>query len=416
MSVVHGFFDAVKATRKGVAKVSTIKSLLTQIGSTTSGNKDVLLKQFSRDLERKQMPHFPENATKSRGTRILSIDMGIKNLAYCVADVTSPSKSRMSKMNVVAWRRLDVEKEISQQAFGSAVRKQDVEGDIEPEVNDPYTPWMLANTAYTLLTNTLLAYNPDVILIERQRWRSAGGPSIQQWTVRVNTLEGMLWAILTALRAEAGTKDLTRDQEKAGRNYEVFGIDPKRVGNFWVGDEIRALVKQKVTSKAGPPGKVDSVATPRKRATQRLSRGKVEKKNKIDLVRTWLTADTPSTALQPSFTEGAQPDNHLHPQFSQATIHFTFKGEAKATRQAICAEIGQNGRRKATSLDTRKLDDVADCFLQASAFVAWEQNKKIIQDALTRVDAMTDEGDLVSGGQKDVSKEKKARKRRTTKE
>ena len=41
-------------------------------------------------------------------TRILSVDMGIRNLAYCVIDVAADRHVTNGKLQVQSWRRLDL--------------------------------------------------------------------------------------------------------------------------------------------------------------------------------------------------------------------------------------------------------------------------------------------------------------------
>jgi len=300
--------------------------------------------------------------------------MGIKNLAYCVADVevgnSTLQEEAGTNMNVLSWRRLDVVEEVSKSAM------KPIAGSDEG-VEDPYTPSSLSNTAYTLLVGSLLPYKPDVILIERQRWRSANGAAIQQWTVRVNTLEGMLWAILTALRAEAKVKDARTNNEPRQQHYDVFGIDPKRVSSFWIGEKLRTKASERGEqggedgSIAGPEGEVEEAVGKKRSNVKRLSRGKTEKNAKIQLLRLWLTSNIPSTS---AFSSGNMKDKLDN---ENPTINFTFHADAAATRNALRSTEPRRGGRmsRASTLDLKKLDDVTDCFLQATAWIVWEMNR-----------------------------------------
>jgi cruciform cutting endonuclease 1 len=375
------------ASKIPAVTIKSMQALLTQIGSATSGRKDNLISRLARDLK---VPRLPTCTGPGKSIRILSIDMGIKNLAFCIADVKAQTSTLETKgedkedagtkMNIVSWRRLDVVEEVSRSMI---TRKLEAESIVnEEEVEDPYTPSALSSTAYTLLTQTLLSYKPDIVLIERQRWRSSGGVAIQQWTVRVNTLEGMLWAILTALRAESKVTDaLSREQN---RDYDIFGVDPKRVGRFWIGENERreTLERAKLGVEdeliMGSEGEVEDIIARKDRPIpKKLSRGNAEKKAKIQLLRSWLTPKVPSTVAQSlkskDVLDGMSP-----------AINFTFSPEAEATRTALCSTKKVKGERKSARLDTvelKKLDDVTDCFLQAAAWVAWEVNrKKMVQD------------------------------------
>ncbi|ORY09394.1 mitochondrial resolvase Ydc2 [Clohesyomyces aquaticus] len=361
--------------------VGFLKSLLTQIGSATGGRKDVLLSRLAQDLNR---PRLTVEQGSNKTMRILSIDMGIKNLAFCIADVKChepvSKQDNGIEMSVAAWRRLDVAQEVSRLQTPPTRTASDAVEDEDSE--DPYTPAALSRTAFNLLQNTLLPYNPDLILIERQRWRSGGGSAVQQWTVRVNTLEGMLWAILTALRAEPIKSGKSTASRVANRHdYQIFGVDPKRVGNFWVGDEVKAKTPKRSTKLddellLGPDGELEEIVGGPTKAAKTLSRGQVEKKARIKLVRSWLDShESMSTA-----PTAQDPDDVL---LSKPLISFSFSEDADLTRQLLCATSYAKERKRSTAIGVsrlKKLDDFTDCFLQAVAWVAWEQNRRMIAE------------------------------------
>lgn len=134
-------------------------------------------------------------------------------------------------MDILAWRRLDLTEETwrhSSKDWSSLVEEDKSELDEGEEEKDVFSPKNLSATAFSLVRE-LLRHKPDVILIERQRWRSASSSAIQQWTVRVNSLEAMLWAMFTAFRGMS----LVKSSEGKGKmDFEVFSVDPKRVGNY----------------------------------------------------------------------------------------------------------------------------------------------------------------------------------------
>ncbi|KAF2467004.1 ribonuclease H-like protein [Lindgomyces ingoldianus] len=374
--------------KSATLNVKALQFLLTQIGSATTGRKDVLLSRLEQNLKSSRFP----SAFKAReSTRILSIDMGIKNLAFCVADVKAKipgSKAAEAQnvfgmdMSIIEWRRLDVAEEVARSQYRAVSETGAGFAGENVEAADPYTPAALSHTAYKLLKNTLLPYNPDLLLIERQRWRSGGGSAVQQWTVRVNTLEGMLWAILTALREETPSQSSkTKDGNTIRGEYGIFGVDPKRVGNFWVGKDVRSNIPEKSKETEhelllGPDGEVeDFLGDPKKAAkTPGLSRGKAEKKARIELVRSWLTSNTSM-----STTLGVQnPSASLE---CRPLISFSFSQDADLTRQLLCATSYAKERKKRSVDDvskSKKLDDITDCFLQAAAWVAWEENRIMI--------------------------------------
>src|ERR1700710_2773753 len=127
-----------------------LRLLAQKCGLQTSGTKPVLTQRIQDALA---------SAPKLRpNTRILSIDMGIRNLAYCTLDVpTGPrllhAPSRIQP-SLHAWQRL-------------SVSSAPMEGESES-----FSPATLSVLAYALLRHRLLQEKPSYILIERQRFRS----------------------------------------------------------------------------------------------------------------------------------------------------------------------------------------------------------------------------------------------------
>ncbi|KAF2648507.1 Ydc2-catalyt-domain-containing protein [Lophiostoma macrostomum CBS 122681] len=382
------------APKASAPTVSSVKKLLMRIGSATSGRKNVLLTRLSHDLGNHKMP-LSEEPSQSEKVRILSIDMGIKNLAFCIADVHANALSRITSgapipMKIEAWRRLDVVEEVTAASFQrseSNTKQKSEDAELEDdEAADPYTPSTLSRTAYQLIMQTFLPYKPDVVLIERQRWRSAGGPSIQQWTVRVNTLEGMLWALFTGFRERSNRtvpSGNSKNEVGNGKSYDIWGVDPKRVGNFWSSRTQSALEDE---IDFGPEGEVTEFLESSKTAVKTSRRGAVEKKAKIELLRSWLLHDSPATQ-NPVAKASTIDDEAMSP-----AIAFSFSKEAESTRKSLLTEKSRGGRAKGKSVgkELRKLDDVTDCLLQAAAWVAWEGNKLTISQQRQKEEEVAD--------------------------
>ncbi|KAI4950538.1 hypothetical protein J4E91_004421 [Alternaria rosae] len=356
------------APKPRAVTAKALQTLLVHIGAPSSGTKAVLQERFRRDIGishlSKNQPTWSKSGAANRKLRIMSIDMGIKNLAFCEAEVSYPSKDSLdAEMKVLRWEKINLT-----EAPGDGIQnekksprkvktaKQSTAG--ADEALDMYSADALSKTAYSLIKNTILAGSPEIILIEKQRWRSGGGSAVQQWTLRVNTLEGMLWAVLQTIyaqRLELGTSATT-----TAKLYEVFSADPKRVGQYWLTRAAGRLSE----------GDEDEAATPKKT----LNRSKAEKKVKISLLRSWLTATPASTA---SVTQDTVPG-----------ITFSFAPDAENTREALLSLSTSKRRKKARDESDdvlpavavagsalKKLDDVTDCFLQAAAWVSWESNR-----------------------------------------
>ncbi|KAH9881233.1 hypothetical protein J1614_001729 [Plenodomus biglobosus] len=402
--------------------VKALQSLLTRIGSTSSGTKPVLYSRFLRDLSvsRIRNSHSTSDVQQTgdwnRKLRIVSIDMGIKNLAFCEAEVSYPGcvKGEDAKeatqgwdavMEVIRWEKIDLvanARDLRGPApSGTSKGKASKKGIAIEEADedaDPYSLSVLSETAYRLIKSTILSAAPDVILIEKQRWRSGGGSAVQQWTVRVNTLEGMLWAVLATLKGETMhiPKGHGETHPHAMKAYEVFAVDPKRVGQYWLQQEAqvaavdesksvtRALKSKAKAQKAG--NEVETEDEANVEINKAPTRSKAEKKAKINMLRSWLSSNSTST----SDITGATT--------TTPTITFKLGPSTQRIRQALCSPTKTVRRRKKSEeegdtpapeavvpeKELRKLDDVTDCFLQAAAWVSWEANRRQLQDVRLR--------------------------------
>lgn len=153
----------VMAASLSTLKATQLQSLNRAMGLTFSGTKPILIDQL-RDLD------FRKSRT------LLSIDMGVRNLAYCV--VTPPkhfsSLPEGRTFRIDAWRHETLEV--------------------------PNGPTSFAVMARNTVTSLLQKYpGVDTILIERQRWRSGGGSAVQQHTIHCNIFESMLHACFLCL-------------------------------------------------------------------------------------------------------------------------------------------------------------------------------------------------------------------------
>ncbi|KAL5120535.1 hypothetical protein ACEQ8H_001553 [Pleosporales sp. CAS-2024a] len=360
-----------------------LQGLLTRIGSASSGTKDVLQERFRRDLRQPRLPALkPQGRARQelswgRKLRVFSIDMGIKNLAYCHVEIDYANGNPMNPtIDIISWDKLnlaDAPQDLRPPLQRPRIVEEDA-ADAEEEI-DPYSLNVLSQTAVSFVRKTVLQHTPDIILIERQRWRSAGGAAIQQWTVRVNTLEAMLWSALETMRVEHGNASSRfGDTQRQDRNYQVYGVDPKRVGQFWLGQHARAKSEEHEEAVlALAQDELQNEGT-KGASVKKVPRSKAEKSAKIALLRSWLTTEPASTA-------SSTPD-------STPVISFTIGAGATTARDALCLPANaRRSRKKAksgdeageaaagTTKDVKKLDDITDCCLQAAAWVAWEANR-----------------------------------------
>ncbi|EAT87724.2 hypothetical protein HBI56_119870 [Parastagonospora nodorum] len=347
-----------------------LQALLTRIGSASSGTKDVLHERFQRDVAHSRLfalrPEWQARQKKKHGRqlRILSIDMGIKNLAFCDVSVDYKNGNATNPtMDIMRWDKInlvDATRDLRRPGLQAKDHAKDAE-DV-----DPYSLPVLSRTAYWFIKQEVLAVAPDIILIESQRWRSAGSAAILQWTVRVNTLEAMLWAVLETLRTERLTSpSKIKNEESCKLDFEVYGVDPKRVGQFWLAQHARARAED--LDQAVEALALEDTPPTTKAATKKIPRSKAEKKAKIALLRSWLSIEPASTA---SSTPDSSPviSINIGPAavMAREALRLPAPGKEEKTKNTKSSEEGK---------DIKKLDDITDCCLQAAAWIAWESNR-----------------------------------------
>ena len=318
-------------------KLAQLKTLAFKCGVSTSGTKGVLIQRLQDEIR-------PARYAISKSTKVLSIDMGIRNLAYCVLDV-SPSllSSSMEITKPVQLPYLDSWHRI---AVSSPPLPSDGSGETSKPTKESFSPATLSKSAYKLLRQLIDPRGdpPTHILIERQRFRSMGSKHILEWTIRVNMFESIIYAILHAMK------------ELKIWDGEVVGISPGKVGPYWVGEEEGAGKESKV----------------QKKHRSSKSAKIINKGLKIDLVRSWLEAG----------------------DFVMLGV-----GDVKDTARRYMekwdrAPGGRKGAKKGEKPEDEmgKLDDLADCLLQGMAWIQWERNKGV---ALAHgVEALLDESDF----------------------
>jgi cruciform cutting endonuclease 1 len=290
-------------------KLAQLKQLAFKCGISTSGTKPVLIARLHDEitLTPRQRPS---------PCRILSIDMGIRNLAYCILDV--PKSLPNTLPSIRAWHRLAVSTAPEVLEF-----KPDEGVEFAP-VKEVFNPATLSSAAYTLLRKKLLLEEPTHILIERQRFRTMGSRNILEWTVRVNMFESILYAVLCTLKGEGIW------------NGEVQAIAPGKVGPFWVGEES------------------DTAASKKERKSKSA---KIRNKGaKVNLVRSWL--------------EGGEMIRLENKEVESMARRYKEKWDRSPGGRRKSEGDGEE--------KMGKLDDLADSLLQGMAWIEWEENKRTV--------------------------------------
>uniref|UniRef100_A0A060TIN7 ARAD1D39776p n=1 Tax=Blastobotrys adeninivorans TaxID=409370 RepID=A0A060TIN7_BLAAD len=202
-------------------KNEALKKLCLNCGLAQTGNKSSLVASIQSALD-----------SRRRDTEILSIDMGVRNLAFC-----HMAHDNSGKVTIKRWALVELDKEGLPNAFE------------QPK---------FAQLALDLVSE-LRPQGVDTVLIEKQRLRSNGLNNVPEWIAKVNLLEAMLHAILQC-------------QKRMGLyDCSVRSIEPARVMNYWI-----------------RPDKITAAKTAN-------IRYRLTKQAKMDLVSSWMCHDPPFT-------------------------------------------------------------------------------------------------------------------------
>ncbi|KAI1852229.1 hypothetical protein JX265_013082 [Neoarthrinium moseri] len=318
-------------------KLAELKNLAVACGLPSAGTKDVLASRVESAAWGHQRDAIPVNKQ-----RILSVDLGIRNLAFSLLTpgaAAQPGRGARSppRVGVEVWKRVAL-----------ASSGQDALPDAD---KDFWGPSSMADLTARLVHDEFLALSPTHILIERQRFRSGGRAAVQEWTLRVNTLEAMIYATLGTL----------------GRLHHwrgtIHSIAPARVGPFWL-EGLEDDAAETKTSKATSPrarkletvSDADGVADPKVKESKSAKSAKARnKKAKIDLVGKWLVEDRIETTGEAETTA----KSYLH----------RWKGGRRNKTVAAAEDVAEH---------FNKLDDLADSLLQGLAWVKWQENQQLL--------------------------------------
>ncbi|KAI4860438.1 Ydc2-catalyt-domain-containing protein [Hypoxylon rubiginosum] len=313
-------------------KSAPLKQLAFLCGAKSSGNKDELIARLAALADARQT----ELPTK-RDPLVLSIDLGIRNLGFSLlAPAASTSSSRPAKhsssppdfrqpprVRLHAWQRREL---LGSEKSGTAAA-------LHPE---RFSPASLAIVADRLTRQDILPLKPTHVLIERQRWRSGGAAGVQEWTLRVNTLEAMLHASLRTL-LELGHWD-----------GEVLSVAPDRVTQFWPPAPKPSEDSPPKTRRSRSAKSVVEEKAPKKAKAQR------SKQHKIGVLTSWLARD----------------ESVIIPANQDA------EGAVKRFRNLLTRPRRSKGAEQHS--EPRKLDDLTDCLVQGMTWLKWEENKAFL--------------------------------------
>ncbi|TRX89388.1 hypothetical protein FHL15_009686 [Xylaria flabelliformis] len=349
-------------------RVEQLKRLSFLCGLTVGGRKEELITRLNAAVDN---PPLPLPSRSRAGPVVLSIDLGIRNLAFSLlapvpSSVPVPRKaSPKSKKNsgatpppsflatsppsikLHAWQRLS----LLENPTGVLAQKGDEDALDVDTTTGVFAPAALAKTANTFLQETVLRFKPlpTHILIERQRWRSGGGTAVLEWTLRVNTLEAMLHASLRTLRDVGVWKG------------EVLSVRPERVGQLFL--DADGLSTRRATPKTEL--KEDETGASTTKPKKKRTTSTEIKKLKIELLNQWLSQGDP--IVQPGTVEVG----HMLDAYRDVP-----KAPKRSRSKRVTEEDGPRG--DLPTLD-KKLDDLTDSLMQGMAWLRWQDNIALLR-------------------------------------
>ncbi|ETI22918.1 hypothetical protein G647_04712 [Cladophialophora carrionii CBS 160.54] len=285
------------------------------IGAPCSGTKAVRIEGIRRAVTSVSS----KDGSDASDLSLLSIDMGIRNLAFAhitasLQAANSAKYLQYTKPTLQAWRRLAVSESLdATTAVPISVRVDNASEVLASK--ESFEPVDYALHAYKLINYMLQTCQPNHVLIERQRFRSGGGPAVQEWTIRVGVFEGMLYASLRTII------------EERKLHLSVEPMQPSRVNRYWLEGCMRPST--------------------RKLVGQEVKRAKIQLAGNI--LREADANICVGKEMQPivaDFVSGCNKD-------------FTSKPAANAGKM--------------------KLDDLADSLLQGLSWIKWQNSRRRIE-------------------------------------
>ena len=407
-------------------KSPELKRLGFLTGTHTGGTKSQLVGSLSQELRTSRLAACVPVIDGKTDARLLSIDMGIRNLAYCVLEVSDLHKftngahstlsdyllfptrqeSMLQYLRVTSWKRVVVNEHTVTSPDAQVDSTEDAATSISKVETTAFEPIAYAKLAYELVARLLRAYQPTTIIIERQRWRSGGASSVLEWTIRVNMFEGMIHSALETLRQQWHARDLgshtiegstSQDDKDEGGDVlatlaqfpDVYSASPKRVFDYWADrgtsesgndDSIEGAGKGE-EKQVDIEGMSKELVKPRKLVP---SKSKAQKQLKIGIVESWLRGDERSVGINldkeaASVLECIGDAANIREAFLQKLSKQKGRG-ARADK----SQQEQQPRQPMSAATVDKLDDLADCLLQGVTWVQWERNRQALSATLHR--------------------------------
>ena len=305
--------------------------LAVSIGSPCSGSKPVRIAGIQDALA--EIPQVERIDGANGSLSIVSIDMGIRNLAYTCLETSVKAMKSQRDLDILvqAWQRRAIGNGAPSARRSKRKLAEDAQtSSTKPEgaIKESFEPKIYAAHAYDFINEIIDKHKPTHVLIERQRLRSGGQSAVQEWTIRDGEYEGMLYAVLGTLIAQGY------------RDCSVLPMSPAAVNRYWLNEHATTPLLLEGRSRSS----------------------KAVKDHKIGFFRDMLKV--------------GRVEN----------LSLSFSHSSTETRDAVTG-VDKKTKSSSKGAGYTKLDDVSDCLLQGLAWVKWQQNRiKLQQHGLAPFD------------------------------
>lgn len=387
----------------GSLKGDHLRHLAHKTGTNSTGTKPLLVQRLRRDLHlseyhpaRLPSPFDPTEKVEPREMRVLSIDMGVRNLAYAHFIVPRDERIRITDPDrplpyLTGWRNMSLDDIADLEPYANSVttkphpkKHKKIEDRDEQEKRSIATD-TYARHAYNFVASVVGKYRPTHVLIERQRLRTRSSIGVLESVLRVAMFESMIHAALYAVQRERGLETY------------VQGVDPGMVV---------ASIDRDLLQFIDRPSKVRSMA------------GNEPKKARVDLVGRWLVDWAESEGLLADVNEetgldvageevelpapGMKPGpgeidpHHFRrirvaddPAIREFAVSYLKEWHRNVMRRrvrhsALPTNVTERRLRAAAKMHgdigIYKLDDLADCLVQGLVWLDWH----IMRDKVSR--------------------------------
>ncbi|KAK6517218.1 hypothetical protein TWF506_007087 [Arthrobotrys conoides] len=211
--------------RLSLLRNAELKDILQRCGWSVSGTKSAMAQEIQVQCYRSRLMTYQRSSPGVLGPaenqldehRILSLDMGIKNMAVCLLKVSRQEifSSEPVTPEILSWKRFSFYDH-------HTLNREDNLDSVAQDID--FTSASLAPLATAFARHLITTHKPTIIAIEKQRYRTMGSAAVQEWTLRVNKLEAMLHAALRVLQ-----------EEGVWEQGATHSICPQKTTGYWLG-------------------------------------------------------------------------------------------------------------------------------------------------------------------------------------